>query len=365
VNLRAMPLGFEVRGLLMVVLTPRPGLPADPNDREHARELAEALIATPGIEGVGYINHGLMMGVENQMRAAVAAVGAPPDSERPAAVLEKVSPGFFHAVGIPVERGRDFAWSDDLQSPRVAVITAAEAARLFPHADAVGRHVRIGTDAATQDVTIAGVVADSRIEDLHVPHLDTVFLSSAQEPHQFQWAFLQVRSAGDAAAAIAAIRARVAALGVQTVESVHPEATHVDIALTRERLASTLGMIFAALALGLVAIGSYGLFSHWVSRRTRELGVRMALGASPVSLRRWVFRQCVGLAVAGIALGVPASLVVARLTDTSTFLFGVTTHDPLALAGASVLVLVAAVSAVIGPAARVFRLDPLKALAAE
>ncbi len=365
VNLRAMPLGFEVRGLLMVVLTPRPGLPADPNDREHARELAEALIATPGIEGVGYINHGLMMGVENQMRAAVAAVGAPPDSERPAAVLEKVSPGFFHAVGIPVERGRDFAWSDDLQSPRVAVITAAEAARLFPHADAVGRHVRIGTDAATQDVTIAGVVADSRIEDLHVPHLDTVFLSSAQEPHQFQWAFLQVRSAGDAAAAIAAIRARVAALGVQTVESVHPEATHVDIALTRERLASTLAMIFAALALGLVAIGSYGLFSHWVSRRTRELGVRMALGASPVSLRRWVFRQCVGLAVAGIALGVPASLVVARLTDTSTFLFGVTTHDPLALAGASVLVLVAAVSAVIGPAARVFRLDPLKALAAE
>ena len=365
VNLRAMPLGFEVRGLLSVLLIPQPGMPADPNDREHARELAETLMATPGIEGAGYVNHGLMMGIENQMRGVVAPVGAPPDAEGPAAVVEKISPGFFQTVAIPLERGRDFAWSDDLQSPRVAVITSTEAARLFPHEDAVGRHIRIGTDAATQDVTIAGVVADSRIEDLHRPHLDTVFLSSAQEPHQFQWAFLQVRASGDAGAAIAAVRARVAALGVQTVESVNAEATHVDIALTRERLAASLGVIFAALTLGLVAIGSYGLFSHWVTRRTRELGVRMALGASPVILRRWVFRQCLGLAGAGIALGVPMSLGVARLTDASAFLFGVTTHDPFVLAAGSLLVLVVAAAAVAGPAARVFRLDPLKALAAE
>src|SRR5262249_34060090 len=162
-----------------------------------------------------------------------------------------------------------------------------------------------------QDVTIAGVVADSRIDDLHVPHPATVFLSLAQESHGLQWTFAQIRTSGDVGAAIAAIRAHVDALGVQAVESVNQEAEHVNIALARERLAAALGMIFAWLTLGLVAIGSYGLFSHWVTRRTRELGVRMALGASPMSLRRWVFHQCTRLAAAGIVLGVPLSVAVA------------------------------------------------------
>jgi hypothetical protein len=360
-----MPLGFDVRGLVKIDLIPRPGLPADPDDRIHARELAEGLMATPGIEGVGFINHGLMMGMENQQRAAVVPVGAPPDAAGPTAVVDRVSPGFFRAVSIPLERGRDLSWSDGPQSPRVAVVTTTEAGRLFGYEDAIGRHIRIGTDAATQDVTIAGVVADSRIDDLHVPHPATVFLSLAQEPHGLQWTFAQVRTSGDVGAAIAAVRARVSAIGVHVVDAVNPEAAHVDIALARERLAATLGVIFAGLTLGLVAIGSYGLFSHWVARRTRELGVRMALGASPVSLRRWVFRQCIGLAAAGIVLGVPISIAVARLTGASAFLFDVTTHDPFVLAAASALVLGAAVSAVAGPARRVFRLDPLKALAAE
>ncbi len=364
-NLRTMPLGFDVRGVLTVDLIPRPGLPRDPNDREHARELAEGLTAMPGIEGVAFIDHGLMMGMENQQREMVAPIGAPPDATGQTAVVEKVSPGFFRTMAVSFERGRDFSWSDDPRSPRVAVISATAAGRVFTREDAVGRHIRVGTDAGTQDVTIAGVVADSRIEDLHVPHPAAVFLSLAQESHKLQWTFMQVRTSGDIAAAISAIRARVTAIGVQSVESVNRETAHVDIALTRERLAATLGTIFAAVALGLVAIGSYGLFSHWVTRRTRELGVRMALGASPTTLRRWVFRQCAGLSAAGIVLGLPASFVVARLADASAFLFGLTIYDPLVLAGASALVLVAAVSAAIGPASRVFRLDPLKALAGE
>ena len=365
VNLHATPLGFDARGLLFVDLVPRLGMPPDPADREHARELAESLMATPGIQGASFVNIGLMLGMENQERAVAMPVGAPADVSGPTAVIEHVSPGFFHTVAIPVERGRDFTWRDEPQSPRVAVITTTEAARLFPHEAAVGRHIRVGTDAATQDVTIVGIVADSRIEDVHVPHPAAIFLSLAQQPNRFQWVFLHVRASSNLGAAADAIRARVDAIGVHSVESIHEEADHMDIAIAGERLAATLGTIFAALALGLVAIGSYGLFSHWVTRRTRELGVRMALGASPISLRRWIFRQCAGLAASGIVVGVPASLAVARLTGASTFLFGVTTHDPFVLVGASLLVLVAAVSAVVGPAMRVFRLDPLKALAAE
>jgi len=276
-----------------------------------------------------------------------------------------VSPGFFTTMSIPFERGRDFTWDDAARTPRLAVVTVTEASRLFPGEDAVGRHIRVGAATDNQDVTIVGVVADSALEDLHVPHPATVFLSLGRRPGDLTGSFMQVRTSGDPDAVIAAIRARVASGGYQTVENVFREAVHVNIALTREWLAAMLGALFAALAMALVAIGSYGLFSHWVTRRTRELGVRMALGASPGDLRRWIFRQSAGLTVAGILVGLPAAYVAGRLVNASDYLFGLSAHDPLVFVGATGLVVLAAVSAVAGPAARAFRLDPVTALRSE
>lgn len=362
VNLRQTPMGFDLRGVLEVSLSPRPGLPRDPNDGLHARELVESLTAVPGIAAAAFINHGLMMGVDNQDLERVAPASLAASAGDPTAMVEMVSPGFFTTMSIPFERGRDFTWDDNARTPRLAVVTATEASRLFPGEDAVGRHIRVGASTDNQDVTIVGVVADSALEDLHVPHPATVFLSLGQRTGSLAWSFMQVRTSGDPDAVIAAIRARVASLGYQTVESVYREAVHVNIALTREWLAAMLGALFAALAMALVAIGSYGLFSHWVTRRTRELGVRMALGASPKDLRRWIFRQSTGLTVAGILVGLPAAFVAARLADASNFLFGLSAHDPLVFVCATALVVLAAVSAVAGPAARAFRLDPVTAL---
>jgi putative ABC transport system permease protein len=276
-----------------------------------------------------------------------------------------VSPGFFPTMSVPFERGRDFTWDDNARTPRVAIVTATEAARLFPGEDAVGRRIRVGAAADTQDVTIVGVVADAALQDVHVPHPAAVFLSLGQRPGHLAGAFMHVRAAGDPESVMAAIRARVASQGYQSVEAIYREAIHVDIALTREWLAAMLGALFAVLATALVAIGSYGLFSHWVARRTRELGVRMALGASPEDLRRWIFRQSAGLTIAGILVGLPAAFVAARLVNASAFLFGLSAHDPLVFIGATGLVVLAAVSAVAGPAARVFRLDPVAALRSE
>jgi predicted permease len=365
VNLRQTPMGFDLRGVLEVSLSPRPGLPRDPNDRLHARELVESLTAVPGIAAAAFINHGLMMGVDNQDHERVAPTSVPASAADLTAMVEMVSPGFFTTMSIPFERGRDFTWDDNARTPRLAVVTATEASRLFPGEDAVGRRIRVGASTDNQDVTIVGVVADSALEDLHVPHPATVFLSLGRRPGDLTWSFMQVRTSGDPDAVIPAIRARVASLGYQTVESVYREAVHVNIALTREWLAAMLGALFAALAMALVAIGSYGLFSHWVTRRTRELGVRMALGASPGDLRRWIFRQSAGLTVAGILVGLPAALVAARLANASALLFGLSAHDPLVFVCATGLVVLAAVSAVAGPAARAFRLDPVTALRSE
>jgi len=365
VNLRQTPMGFDLRGVLEVSLSPRPGLSRDPDDRLHARELVESLTAVPGIAAAAFINHGLMMGVDNQDHERVAPTSVPASAADLTAMVETVSPGFFTTMSIPFERGRDFTWDDAARTPRLAVVTVTEASRLFPREDAVRRHIRVGAATDNQDVTIVGVVADSALEDLHVPHPATVFLSLGRRPGDLTGSFMQVRTSGDPDAVIAAIRARVASGGYQTVENVFREAVHVNIALTREWLAAMLGALFAALAMALVAIGSYGLFSHWVTRRTRELGVRMALGASPGDLRRWIFRQSAGLTVAGILVGLPAAYVAGRLVNASDFLFGLSAHDPLVFVGATGLVVLAAVSAVAGPAARAFRLDPVTALKSE
>ncbi len=365
VNLRQMPTGFDLRGVLEASLSPRPGLPPDPNDRLHARELVESLTAVPGVAAVGFTTRTLMLGADNQDRERVASTSVAASAGDPTAMVEMVSPGFFATVSVPFERGRDFTWDESEHTPRVAVVTATEARRLFPGGDVLGRHIRVGAAAGIQDVTIVGVVADAALEDVHVPHPAAVFLSLAQQPGRLPWSFMHVRAAGDPDGAIAAIRDRVASLGYQTVGNVNPAAVHVNIALTREWLAAMLGALFAALAMALVAIGSYGLFSHWVTRRTRELGVRMALGASPRDLRRWIFRQSAGLTVAGILVGLPAAFLAARLASASDYLFGLTAHDPLVFVGATGLVVLAAVSAVAGPAARAFRLDPVTALRSE
>jgi predicted permease len=364
-NLRDMPLGFDLGGVMSVSLMPRPGAPDDSNDLAHARELVASVTATPGIAAAGFINHGLMLGVDNQTRARVAPASVAPSAADPSAMVEQVSPGFFKALSVAFEQGRDFAWSDGPKTPPVAIVTATEAARLFPGESAMDRHIRVGADPAHQDVTIVGVVADSRLEDLREPHPATVFLSLGQRPGSVAWSFMQVRADGDPAQAMAAVRARVDAMGHQSVERIGIDARTIDIALARERLAAWLGAVFATIAIGLVAIGSYGLFSHWVTRRTRELGVRMALGASATDLRRWVFRQSVGLTMAGLAIGLPAVLIAGRLANATTFLFGLSPHDPVVLISAAILVLVATALAVIGPASRVFRLDPLTALRSE
>lgn len=365
VNLRQMPMGFDLRGVVEVYLSPRPGVPLDPNARDHAQELAESLSAIPGVTAAGYSTQGLMLGVQNQDLERVAPTTVPAGAGDPTAMVQMVSPGFFQTMSVPLERGRDFTWDDTARTPQVAIVTATEAARLLPGDDIVGRRIRVGAATDIQDVTIVGVIADAALQDVHVPHPAAVFLSLGQRPWHQEWPFLHVRAAGDPGAVMAAIRSRVASQGYQSVEAIYREAVHVDIALTREWLAAMLGALFAALAMALVAIGSYGLFSHWVTRRTRELGVRMALGASPEDLRRWIFRQSAGLTAAGILVGLPAAFVAARLVNASAFLFGLSAQDPLVFIGATGLVVIAAVSAVAGPAARVFRLDPVAALRSE
>jgi predicted permease len=365
VNLHQMPRGFDLRGVVEVFLSPRPGLPPDPNDRAHAQELAESLTAIPGVTAAGFTVQGVMLGARNHDLERVAPTTVAASAGDPTAMVQMVSPGFFKAMSVPFERGRDFTWDDTERTPRVAIVTATEAARLFPGDDVVGRRIRVGAAADNQDLTIVGVVADAALQDVHVPHPATVFLSLGQRPGRLAGGFLHVRTAGDPDAVMAAIRSRVASLGHQSVEAMYREAVHINIALTREWIAATLGGLFAVMAMALVAIGSYGLFSHWVARRTRELGVRMALGASPEDLRRWIFRQSAGLTVAGILAGLPAAFVAARVVNASAFLFGLSARDPLVFAGATGLVVLAAVSAAAGPAARAFRLDPVAALRSE
>jgi putative ABC transport system permease protein len=270
-----------------------------------------------------------------------------------------VSPGFFGTVGVPVIRGREFTWHDTPESPRVAVLSEGLATRLFPQGDAIGQQVRVGSAPTHQAITVVGIVRDIRFNNVHAPATSTIYLSKAQEL-RLEWPIIVLRTTTGATIIEAEIRRRIEALGREDVYSLRDFETMRHDDLTRERLAASLGGTFGGLAVLLAAIGASGLVSQSVARRTRELGLRLALGASPAGLGRMVLRQAARLAVVGTALGLPAAWAAARLVDSE--LYGVTTHDPMVFVTAIAALLAIVMLAAWAPARRAVGLSPLDAL---
>jgi putative ABC transport system permease protein len=357
VNLGDTDLGFDPRGLLAIRVEPKPDGYRGMNDLEHYPVLLADLSSIPGVRSAALLPAFPFVGAPSQVSVTPSAT--PPQPLAPLITIETVSPDFFGTLGVPLVRGRDFTWHDATESPRVAVLSASLATRLFPQGDAIGQPVRVGSAPAHQSITVVGIVGDVRFNDVHVPATPTIYLSKAQELH-LEWSPVVLRTTTSAITVEAAIRRRIEALGREDVGEIDSFNTMRDVALTRERLAASLGGAFGGLAVVLAAIGASGLVSQSVARRTRELGLRLALGASPAVLGQMVLRQAVRLAVIGTALGLPSAWATARLVDSE--LYGVTTHDPMVFGTAIVTLVSIVVLAAWAPGRRAVRLSPLDAL---
>jgi predicted permease len=353
--------GFKAEQVVSVPVSPSgPGYEDPAAQGRFFAEVVRRLDADPEIAAAGLASATLL---DFAPDVAVQLPGEEPareGTERRVA-FNAVTPGVIELLGIPLLRGRTFAERDREGAPSVAVVNETMARRLWPAGDAVGERLRI----EEQDFEVVGVVADAKYigtEDKQTPYL---FLSYAQNRERV-WSTTVYASAshGEPGAAVSIIG--------RTVQALDPDvpsmggrtlAENLRYVLQPTRAIGSLIGIAALLALVLAAIGTYALLSYAVVRRTREIGVRMALGARPGDVRRMVVRQGIGLAVLGAVIGLPLGWAGARVLR--SMIQGIGPADPLSFGGILVMLLAVAAAASWLPAWRATRVDPVEALRVE
>jgi len=271
--------------------------------------------------------------------------------------LQNVTPGLFQALGITLLQGRDFQDTDTADSQPVAIIDEPLARRYWPGGEALGK--RIETSGDQQWMTIVGIVSGVNTNDLAEEKQPHLYRLMAQNPAAR--AVLAIRASGSPTAALPTIRDAIKQLDPDLpIYQVRSMTEIVGQSLTTQRLMNLLLTAFAVLAMLLAAVGIYGTMSVYVGSRTKEFGIRLALGAQPNALLLSVLRQGLLLTIAGVAVGIAGALA---LTQTiKSLLFEVSATDPLVFAGIPMLLVIVALLACYVPARRSARVDPLIAL---
>ena len=276
--------------------------------------------------------------------------------------LRRVTPDYFRASGIAVVRGRELSASDDLKAPPVALVNEAWVRRFAPGGDPIGRRLRIHAGEKSPWRTIVGVVADAHDLGLDAPTPPVYYAPVAQSATERLT--LMVRTQGNASALVGPVRRALAEIdATQAVDRVDLYADHLDGALAPRRFPLQLLGLFGAVALVLSALGIYGVTAYGVAQRTKEIGVRIAIGAQRRDVLRMIMGSALRLAGTGVLIGLGAALIGARLLASQ--LYGVSARDPFTYAAICGLLAAVALVASWVPAFRATRIDPMAALRAE
>jgi predicted permease len=328
--------------------------------RNFHHQVAERIRALPGVLGATVARDRPFGG--GFARSVFIEGQEPPPGGRGVLVqTNHIAPGFFDTLGIPLLRGRDFAETDSQQSPKAMIINEAMANRFWPDQDPIDKRLKLFGDQDYRQVV--GIVADSKYNSLTEPRRPFMYIPLMQE--YAPQVNLHVRTSGDSKGMVAALRGEVQAIDPSlSVLNVQTLTDRVHQSLGGERTQATLLGTGGAMALLLAAIGLYGVMSYSVAQRTREIGIRMALGASRGNVMGLVLKQGVTLVSAGIVLGLGAAFVVTRLLASflAGLLFGVSAADPITFVGTSAVLLVVALLASYVPARRATKVDPIIAL---
>ncbi len=361
-RLHSINLGFEKESLLEITLKPKPGGYRDVDMSSYRQQLIARVADVPGVRSVSFADDSFPS--QQTFRESVSLTSADASSGIHVMAAESlISRGFFATLGITLVRGRDFNANDAAQHPSVAIISSSLAKILFPDGSALGQHIRVGFMPAFQNLEVIGVASEARLFDLRDPATPTVFFSMLQDPARAQWGNLLVRT-GEAPEAIArTVGHEIESLGREYPLRTKTASQVINDVLVEERVVAMLSTFFAALALVLASIGLYGLMSYAVTRRTREIGTRVALGAQRHNILWIVLRETIALTLLGIAFGVPCGLAASRLIAST--LFSVSSNDAPTLTAVSLLLLGVALFAGYLPARRASAIDPIIALRTE
>jgi len=356
--LRSFNPGFERKSLTEVEFAEQPQAGPQPGSGNYRRELVQAVSNLPGVESAAFSS--LPVPANNSgWTETVSSINDANTANTVSATLNSVSPGFFHTLAIPFVAGRDFNWNDDAGHPRVVVIDSLLAQQLFPHANPVGQHLRFGVQPDFQNLEIVGVAQNARLVDLHDGNAAVLYIPEAQYG---SYAALLVRERAGVQLD-KPVADEFMSFGREYVTAVHTYEEKSDEALVFEQMTARLSSFFAGVALLVAAAGLFGLMSYAVTLRTREIGIRMALGSQRAAIQGLIVREAGFLTLIGIAIGIPGALVAGRLV--SRMLFELSAYDPLTLIGATFTLLLAGLLAGYLPARRAMKLDPMVALRQE
>lgn len=376
-GLQAQDFGFCIEQRYVVDIVPTFGAaPAAELESAYARIVA-GVREIPGVAGAAMSLYAPMSGDNWSGRITVEGHDT---TERLSASWNRVTPAYFETIGTPLLRGRVLTERDRPGASMVAVVNETFARRFFGDADPIGRHFgRANRDGSgAREFEIVGVVGDAKYQDAKGPAYATFFLpflqtseasalggadASGLDRSHFPRA-LEVQTAATVPNLEAELRRMLARVDRRvTVRGVSPMAEQVARNFNVERLIATLATAFGGVALLLACLGLYGVTAYGVSRRTREIGIRMAIGATQSGVLRSVLRSAFGQLALGVAIGIPASLAAGSLLRAN--LFGVTAHDPLTLACAVAILTLCALVAALIPARRAASVDPMRALRTE
>lgn len=324
--------------------------------------LLDRVRAVPGVEAAALAWKPPISYPGGSWTQTVAIDGGPAIREdTPSVYFNSVSPGYFATVGLGVRRGRDLASHDTAASPFVTVVNEALVRHFFAGQDPLGHRISIGVTPALQKIEIVGVVQDAKYRMLQEPQRNIAYLAVAQHAVVRSGSNRNLVVVGRVAdGTAAALRQAAAAVDPRVPIRMESVADRIRESTLNERILAGLATGLGLIALVLASAGLYGLLAYAVSRHSREIGLRIALGARPASVLWMVQRESLVLAIAGIAVGLAATVAAGRFVR--SLLFEVTPADPLALTGAALLVLLVAACAAFVPARRAALVDPIVAL---
>jgi predicted permease len=356
-NASSIDIGFKPANLLIMSIDPKIQNYSHDKTVQFLAQLHDRVAALPGVRSVSFVgNVPLSLGATMNSFAVDAAKGHP--AQNLTAIVDTVSDGYFQTMGIPLLRGRGF--TPQVDGPSAAIINETMAAHLFPGQDPIGRTIHENKTT----YTIVGVARNSKWRTIGEKPTDAAYLflnAAPEKANSFFGTTILVKTSVDPRALASSVREQVTALDPNmAVFNTGTMQEHVDKSLLLPRISALLLGIFGAIGLTLASIGLYGVMSYSVRRRTREIGIRMALGAKRPTVLRMILRQGLILTLIGLAIGLAIALALGRFT--ASVLYGTSGTDLLTFVTVSLVLLATAVTAVLVPALRAAHVEPTTAL---
>ncbi len=358
-NLKSEDLGFDRQHVWMIWLAPNQTGRQGARVAELFKTAQERIGAIPGVISAGASAFGLLNGTGG---SPVTVPGyTRRKDEDPFVAWNLVSPQFFDAVGMKLIAGRNLSERDNENAPDVAIINESMALHYFGRSDAVGKTFGMRGGAEGSEIEIVGVVKDAKYNTPRERPMSMIYIPYRQDLFHLFNMCVAVRMVGNLPGLTARIRDELRAidpaLPILSIDSMEQD---VDKTLVQERIIAFLSAFFGALAVVLACIGPFGVMSYTAARRTSEIGVRLALGATRMNVLGLVLKESLLLVAIGIALGVPATLAATHGVE--SLLFGIRASDPETIGGAAVLMIAVGIAAAYIPARRASCVDPLVAL---